>query len=153
MSEKQAINIITTKESVFHANNAIFYFHNIKDPAVIKVMLNRDEKETISSAKKAGILNSVNTFYSQLGSGKNYVENFHMFWNIHKDNCSYLLDYYSLKSTKYWIPKEGRKNFEIKQVSKEHDIILKEFGKEYFEHHLKYLSKHDRKKFERSRKE
>lgn len=128
MSETEAINTILNKDVVFHANRAIYYFYKIDDSAIIKIMVDRGEEEIISSAKSFNIINHIEqTYYEQFGEGRNYVDRFKTFWNSHKDIMSYVLDYESLSSTKYWLTKEERKNFTIKQVSNNKDNILDEF--------------------------
>ena len=145
MSERRVINTIISKESVFHTNSAILYFYKIKDPTVIKIRVYRDETEVILSAERVNIINQLNKFYTQFGEEKCYVEHYESFWNEYKDDNSYLLDYESLKSTKYWISKRERKDFAIKQVTITNNSVLGEFGKEYFERVEESIHKWDLK--------
>lgn len=149
MNESLSIDFIINTESVFHANSAIFYFHKIKDPTVIKIMLSRKEEDILLSAKKFGILDIINDIYNHIGKSDNYVKNFYEFWDLHKDVNSYLLDYESLKTTKYWLSEKDREGFGIKQVTKEKAIILEEFEEGYFKKNFKYLTEENKEEMRR----
>lgn len=133
MPERRAINTIISREIVFHSNGAILYFYKIKDPAVIKIKVDRCMEAILLSAKRVEILCHLNHSYKQFEKGGNYIEKYNIFWEHYKDDTSYLLDYESLKSTEYWLSKKERKDFAIKQVTKSNINVLSEFGRGYLE--------------------
>ncbi len=132
--------LLRNNNVVVHANNAVLYMDGIADPNIAKVIMNRRKHDILHSAVKVNIFDACGYDYWGLDKkAPDWVEAYYNHCNKHLDNNTFFLDYDSLKTTKYWIPKKERLDFSIKQVTQDHDAILKEFGEDYLRRHKKYL--------------
>jgi hypothetical protein len=130
---------------VLHANRAINYFYKVAAANSAVVMLRRNEVEVIASAQRLNKLGEFNGAYGGLG-GSNYVQGFMREWHSKKpaNGKFFLLNYESLRGSKYWLDKGERKGFARKQVSKKHRFFMDEFGSAYKERHTKMLPPSDK---------